>query len=223
MQHNQDMLTEHAEKWGGKVKIIGLSIDGDAATVKNHITNKGWTAPTHFWRSKSDCSDVYQVKGVPHVLIIDTEGKIAFKGHPANRKDLAKDFDDLLAGKSLDGVEKGGEGDAEAAEESGTTVSLDVIKAHMAEMNNFKETGKELQTECKAQAGGMMRNFCVLTLEAELSPKTGNWTAEYTNHRVLVGAKDKIDHCKSKIHEKMGENANEKGWNFKINAQVQEM
>jgi len=59
MQHNQDMLTEHAEKWGGNVKIIGLSIDKDAATVTSHITNKGWTAPTHYHRAKSDCSDVY--------------------------------------------------------------------------------------------------------------------------------------------------------------------
>jgi len=105
MQHNQDMLTEHAAKWGGKVKIIGLSIDGAAETVKNHINNKGWTAPIHYWRSKSDCSDVYQVKGVPHVLIVDKTGKIVFKGHPANRKDLVKDFDDLLAGKTLEGLD----------------------------------------------------------------------------------------------------------------------
>jgi hypothetical protein len=79
------MLTENAARWNNKVKIIGLSIDSDTATVKSHITSKGWTAPIHYWRSTSDCSDVYQVKGVPHVLIIDTHGKIAFKGHPANR------------------------------------------------------------------------------------------------------------------------------------------
>jgi len=59
MQHNQDMLTEHAGTWGDNVKIIGLSIDKDAATVTSHITNKGWTAPTHYHRAKSDCSDVY--------------------------------------------------------------------------------------------------------------------------------------------------------------------
>jgi len=181
------MLTENAARWGDKVKIIGLSIDSDAATVKTHITNKGWTAPTHYWRSKSDCSDVYQVKGVPHVLIIDTNGKIAFKGHPANRKDLAKDFSDLLEGKTLDGVEAGGAAADEGTDESGAGVELDVIKAQMEEMAKFREVGKELQTECKAQAGGMMRNFCVLTLEAYLSPNTMKWSSEYTNHRVLVG------------------------------------
>jgi hypothetical protein len=57
----------------------------------------------------------------------------------------------------------------------------------MNEMTKFREVGKELQTECKAQAGGMMRNFCVLTLEAKLLPNTMKWSSEYTNHRVLVG------------------------------------
>jgi hypothetical protein len=103
MQHNEDMLTNNAEKWGDKVKIIGLSIDKDAETVKNHITDKGWLKPIHYWRSTSNCSDVYSVKGVPHVMIIDTNGKIAFKGHPANRPDLVADFDNLLAGKTLTG------------------------------------------------------------------------------------------------------------------------
>jgi len=57
----------------------------------------------------------------------------------------------------------------------------------MKEMDKFKETGKELQTECKDNAVGMMRNFCVLTLEAEYHPNKGTWTSTYTNHRVLVG------------------------------------
>jgi len=80
-----------------------LSIDKDAATVKNHITAKNWNKPIHYWRSKSDCSEVYSVKGVPHVLIIDTKGKIAFKGHPANRSDLEADFTALLNGETITG------------------------------------------------------------------------------------------------------------------------
>jgi len=97
------MLEENGAAWGDKVKIIGLSIDKDAATVKNHITNKGWTKPIHYWRSKSDCSDVYSVRGVPCVMIVDTKGKIVFKGHPANRPDLAADLTSLLAGGEISG------------------------------------------------------------------------------------------------------------------------
>jgi len=46
-------------------------------------------------------------------MLIDTNGKIVFKGHPASRKNLEQDFDDLLAGKTLTGEGTG----AEAADE----------------------------------------------------------------------------------------------------------
>jgi hypothetical protein len=66
------MLTEHEAAWGGKVKIIGLSIDKDSDTVVKHVEAKGWNKPDHYWRAKSSCSDMYGVRGVPHVLLIDT-------------------------------------------------------------------------------------------------------------------------------------------------------
>jgi hypothetical protein len=36
-------------------------------------------------------------------MLIDTKGKIVFKGHPASREDLEKDFNDLLEGKEITG------------------------------------------------------------------------------------------------------------------------
>jgi len=125
MAHNEEMLKEHGEKWGDKVQIIGLSIDKDADTVKSHVVNKDWNRPTHYHRAKSDCSDVYSVRGVPHVLIVDTEGKIAFKGHPANRKDLVSDFNDLLEGKKLTG--EGCEATAAGGEEGGDEKAKDAV------------------------------------------------------------------------------------------------
>jgi len=130
MQHNVDMIEENKAKWDGKVKIIGLSIDSDAPTVVSHVNNKGWTSVKHFHRAKSDCSDVYKVGGVPHVMILDKEGKIVFKGHPANRKDLAKDFNDLLEGKELEGVEKP-KGKTEGGEDKAASgdMTIDDLKA----------------------------------------------------------------------------------------------
>lgn len=151
MAHNEEMLTEHGEKWGDKVKIVGLSIDSDAATVKNHVNNKGWTKPTHYWRAKSNCSDVYQVRGVPHVLLVDTNGKIVFKGHPAGRKDLVADFNALLEGKELEGLEEGGAkpGDAEGEDKAAGTATIDDIKKAMTQMSKFRDgEGKTLQSEC---------------------------------------------------------------------------
>jgi len=89
MAHNEKMLEEKGDIWKDKVKIIGLSIDQNADTVKKHIAAKDWNRPIHYWRAKSNCSDVYSVRGVPHVMLVDTTGKIVFKGHPANRPDLA--------------------------------------------------------------------------------------------------------------------------------------
>lgn len=163
------------------------------------------------------------MKGVPHVLLVDKKGKIVFKGHPAGRKDLVADFNTLLEDKELDGVEAPGEKKEEGDDKESGSASLDDIKAAMAEMTKFRETGKELQKDCKESATGMMRNFCVLTLDASLNPKTGAWTSEYMNHRVLVGPKEKVDSCKAKIEEKMGVEAERMGWTFKFNEQIQAM
>lgn len=222
MAHNQEMLEANKEKWGDKVKIIGLSIDGDAATVKTHVTNKGWTSPIHYWRSKSDCSDVYSVRGVPHVLIVDKEGTIVFKGHPANRKDLAQDFNDLLEGKKLTGEGTGpaaAGGEAEE-EEAGKAASLDDIKASLKQMDKFRDIGAELQKDCGDSAKGMMRNFCVMTVEADYNATKGAWTNTFTNHRVFVGAQEKIDACMEKIKEKLGTKDDKKEWTFEINEQT---
>jgi len=85
MAHNQEMLEKHAAEWGDKVRIIGASIDNDAATVKNHITSKNWTSPEHYHVRKAGCkaSDEYGVQGVPHCLLVDTEGTIIWMGHPS--------------------------------------------------------------------------------------------------------------------------------------------
>jgi len=40
------------------------------------------------------------VEGVPHVALIDTEGKIVFVGHPSER-DLEADINTLLKGEQL--------------------------------------------------------------------------------------------------------------------------
>lgn len=88
----------------------------------------------------------------------------------------------------------------------------------MAQMTKFHEIGQELQNECQSEAVGMMRNFCVMTMEASLNPKTDKWSCEHKNHRVLIGPAEKVKHCKEKIEAKLGAKENEMGWSFKINA-----
>jgi len=63
-------------------------------------------------------------------MILDKQGTIVYKGHPASRKDLVKDFNDLIAGKPLEGVEAAGGGDDEE-EAGGNAVDKDTIIAQM--------------------------------------------------------------------------------------------
>lgn len=97
------MLEKRRADWGDKLKIIGISIDQTRDAIQKHVESKGWTNPTHYHRDKSDCSNQYNVSGVPSTMIVDSKGMIVFKGHPANRPDLEKDFDTLLAGGTISG------------------------------------------------------------------------------------------------------------------------
>jgi thiol-disulfide isomerase/thioredoxin len=72
MAHNQTMLEKNGERWGDKVRIVGLSIDKDTETVSKHVKAKKWESVEHFFRAGSSCSDDYGVSGVPKVLLIDT-------------------------------------------------------------------------------------------------------------------------------------------------------
>lgn len=97
------MLAKNGTKWDDKVKIVCISIDQTKEAVVSHVEKKDWQRPIHYHRDKSDCSQVYGVNGVPHVMLIDTKGKIVFKGHPANRSNLEEDFDTLLKGEEIFG------------------------------------------------------------------------------------------------------------------------
>jgi len=163
MAHNQKMLEENPD-WAGKIRIIGLSIDQDKEKLKSHVEAKGWGKVEHFFRGKSDASEVYGVRGVPHVMLIDKTGKIVFKGHPANRPDLKGDMEKLANGEMPEGLGgaaggAGGAGDSK----SNTTLSLDDC---LKEADVFKnETQDKLLADKEAYAG-MPRAFCVLTINA---------------------------------------------------------
>lgn len=209
MQHNQDMLAKRNAEWGDKLKIIGISIDQTKEAVDKHVESKGWTSVKHYWRGESDCSQVYGVQGVPHVMIIDKQGKIAFKGHPATRQDLEKDFDQLLkgdeplTGQGTASQAKPGQGDED--EDGKMKDDLD-CKEINEEIDAFKKVAKEdLQKDeaLKALAKEMPRSFCVMVFSNGFDPSTEKWKGTFTNYRVLVGKQDSIDQLKKAMDEKV--------------------
>lgn len=212
MAHNQEMLEKRKEDWAGKVRIIGLSIDQSKEAMVKHVNDKGWTAVEHYHRDKSDCSEVYGVSGVPHVLLLDTKGRIVYKGHPATRKDLEADFDTLLKGEALTGEGAWVDGAAAASDSPAEEKpkdddgfkELDAAKVE-AEIADFKANCERWCTDdkIKEEAKGMARNFCVITFVEKYDPKTGNMKSEYQNHRVIVGSEKQVEFFKNKYKEEV--------------------
>jgi len=100
------------------VRILGISIDQTVEAVTKHVKYKKWEKVEHFHRAGSTSSTDYGAKGVPHVVLVDTHGKIVFIGHPATRE-LEKDIDALLKGEVLKGEgtkAAGGPGEEEPEE-----------------------------------------------------------------------------------------------------------
>jgi len=71
MAHNQTILEKRGAEWGNGVRIIAISIDKTKDAIVKHVTEKKWESVEHYHRAESDCSNVYGVRGVPHVMLID--------------------------------------------------------------------------------------------------------------------------------------------------------
>jgi len=151
------------------VRIIGLSIDQTKEAVVKHCETKGWMSVEHYHRHKSDCSTVYGVRGVPHVMLIDKQGKIAFKGHPANREDLEKDLDALLKGETLtgEGCSPAAQDAAEEAKaampEGFEKLDSDAVAKELESISGVFE-GFTKDEEMGELTKDFMRAFCVIVL-----------------------------------------------------------
>lgn len=194
MAHNQEMLEKKGDDWKDKIRIIGLSIDQDKAKLKSHVDAKGWGKVEHFWRGGSKASEVYSVRGVPHVMLVDKNGMIVFKGHPANRPNLEDDLEKLAKGETITGegcAPAGGAAsgsDAEAKVPEGMKEDMDAVKINK-EIDDFVVVAKEFQKDDKMKelAKGMPRCFCVMVYDQVYSPAHKKTYHKFDNYRVLVG------------------------------------
>lgn len=203
MAHNQEMLTKNGSEWGDNVRIIGIAIDNDCQAVAKHVDQKGWEKIEHYWNSTSDCICEYMVKGVPHVMLLDKDGNIVFKGHPTSRPDLATDINTLLNGEKL--VGEGTKAHAQLTDgnqvlEGFAEVDSDAINK---EMDEFRVTCEHMQKELHDTAKGMIRNYCVSVFTQRLDTTSMKWLGKYENFRVLVGSQSKIDECNEIINKQV--------------------
>lgn len=69
--------------------------------MQSHVTNKGWTAMEQYCVTDRKVMSQWDVPSIPHVMLVDQQGKVVFKGHPAYRPNLAADLTKLFKGQPL--------------------------------------------------------------------------------------------------------------------------
>ncbi len=94
MEKLNQMASEHRVAWHNRVAIIPLSIDEQPETVSRHVKQRSWDQVDHYWSGAQgatgwDAPAVRAVVGqaVPELLIIDRDGRILWRGHPADKSE----------------------------------------------------------------------------------------------------------------------------------------
>lgn len=127
-------------------------------------------------------------------MLIDKEGTIVFKGHPAQRQNLESDFEKLLAGELPDGctgASSAGGGAVALPKLEGQDLDIEKV---MGEVETFKSTTADtLCKEMKDTAKDFQRAFCVLVTNAGYDAESDSFKTDYKNYRVLVGPGEAVD------------------------------
>lgn len=183
-------------KWGDKVKIYGFSIDNSAGPVKQRVTENGWTKPIQYHVRNGTCQADKQFKfqGIPFCVLLDTEGKVVFMGHPASRK-FEDDFDTLLAGNKITGdgttAAGGDDGDSSAG---GKAMSAEDLANTITGFRSGVDAAKK---EIGDAANQMMRAFFVLVQQSTFDRSSGSFKTDLKHYQVLVGPSAACDKLES--------------------------
>jgi thiol-disulfide isomerase/thioredoxin len=85
------LAAKKRDAWRGRVVIVPLSIDERPADVAQRVKQRQWDQLDHYWSgaegSKGWNAPVmreFVVEGVPILLILNRNGRIAWRGHPAD-------------------------------------------------------------------------------------------------------------------------------------------
>ena len=98
-------------------------------------------------------------------MLLDTNGKIVYKGHPATRPDLEADFDTLLKGEAITGpgteapkLEETKEGEA------GKALDIEEKNKYIDKFANEFAPAFMKHESIQSCAKNMPRAFCVMVL-----------------------------------------------------------
>jgi thiol-disulfide isomerase/thioredoxin len=98
---------EQAAAWKDRVVLLPVSIDANRERVTSHVTQRGWERLEHHWAGAETKRDwdtpaarAFVVSGVPEAILIGRDGRILWRGHPADNsvgQDLRSRIETALA------------------------------------------------------------------------------------------------------------------------------
>ena len=98
MTRIQQLQEKNTEKWGTKLKIVGLSLDPSKEIAKQTVLTKHWNKLTNYFLGDDEAG--MTLYSFLDVWLVDQNGIIAYKGHPSLQK-LEENINNLLDGRSL--------------------------------------------------------------------------------------------------------------------------
>jgi RNA polymerase sigma factor (sigma-70 family) len=98
---------EQPAAWKDRVVLLPVSIDTNRERVTSHVTQRGWDRLMHHWAGTETKRDwdapavrAFVVSGVPETILIGRDGRILWRGHPADNsggQDLRSRIETALA------------------------------------------------------------------------------------------------------------------------------
>lgn len=87
MAYNEDMILKNKDKWKGKVRIISISLDESIEDASARIKKESWKLVEQYYIGENEnIVNLYALKAFPEVHLVDSKGKILYKGHPSRIK-----------------------------------------------------------------------------------------------------------------------------------------
>ena len=121
------------------------------------------------------------------MVLVDTNGKIVFKGNPYLRKNLEDDIDKLLKGETLKDITSNVEEEPEVINNVDLATAIDEIEKNKKILSVIKSDEKEQERAAK-----MYSNSCVFVIEANYYINTRKVHLDYINCRNLEGDEDDV-------------------------------
>jgi thiol-disulfide isomerase/thioredoxin len=96
------LAAEKRDTWRGRVVLVPLSIDERPEDVARHVKRLAWDQLDHYWSGEegsrgwnAPAIQAFGIEAVPRMLLINRNGRIVWRGHPADQSYAAR-IEELL-------------------------------------------------------------------------------------------------------------------------------